>query len=865
MNASTSRLLCLALALVIGAADLSPCEAGNQPIAEITVRPAERPGIKTPPIKQAPLRTAPLNGKQQDGAFAVPVAPEAPPASPQIFSRRRASLGGMVTAPTTAGPSEARTDFSATSANHTEFARPDLSATSRPMPERVDTAPPVVEIVPAAVPVAAEAPYESPISTAPQETNIAAQAAAPEPLTSTATAPVEGIIELTPPAVELTSEPAALPPQALGVAAPQAQATASQTAINQTAEFVAPQASEATGGALPIPTATAPADTEGTRINFVNLQQQLPPAGAAPIGTPPGNDPFAPDQDVPQADVPGPDGPLPPPGGAAPAGPAPMPAPQIVTPPTTTPAPQIDAPPEVMPPPPAEQPPAERPITSPPTQFQDALTPAPTGTTIDGLPVEIIDHSREMDVTLRRSKLLRTPVDIYRTAVVDPRVCNVVQFTPREVSIIGVAQGATHVTFWFEDGNRKPVTYLVRVVPDPEVSQRREKQYQMFEDIINELFPDSKIRLIPVSDKLLVRGEAKDTEEAAQIMSIIRENWGYGRAGAGGFGAGGFGYGGFAGGLVEGVAADPLVGQEEAARISGTQVINMLRIPGVQQVALKVKIAELDRSAARRFGVDLDMRFADSNVILQSMIAAASGGAANVIGSFDARQINFGVHFLQQEGVIRLLSEPTLVTMSGRPASFVAGGEFAVPTTVGVAGAAAVTTDFRSFGAIITFLPIVIDKDRIRLQVSPEFSKINGDLKVNNIPGLNTRAVTTTVEMREGQTLAIAGLLEDNMTGKLSGNVPFLWRLFGLRTLERTESELIILVTPELVHAMEPEEVPPLPGFDVTEPNDFQFFAKGWLEGRPTEEFRSTVWPRLKQRYRADGPAMISGPFGHGQ
>ena len=188
-----------------------------------------------------------------------------------------------------------------------------------------------------------------------------------------------------------------------------------------------------------------------------------------------------------------------------------------------------------------------------------------------------------------------------------------------------------------------------------------------------------------------------------------------------------------------------------------------------------------------------------------------------------------------------------------------------MPTIVGSVGLNAVTTDFRSFGAIISFLPTIVDKDRIRLQVAPEFSQLNRQLQVNNTPGLNVRAATTTVEMREGQTLAIAGLLEDSYTATTVGNLPFLAKLFGRRDTNRSETELIILVTPELVHPMEPEEVPPLPGFDITEPTACEFFLHGDIEGNPTQDFRSTVWPRLKKRYGMGGPAMTSGPFGHGQ
>ena len=489
----------------------------------------------------------------------------------------------------------------------------------------------------------------------------------------------------------------------------------------------------------------------------------------------------------------------------------------------------------------------------------DAFAAPPNPSTIEpmpGSPFEIIDETGEWTVTIRRSKLLRTPMNIYRTAVVDTSVCDVVQFTPREVSIIGRGQGATHVTFWFEGDKQKPITYLVRVVPDPEVQQRREKQYRIFEEVLAELFPDSKIHLLPIADKLIVKGQAKDGEEAAQIMAIIRgEAVRNGNRGDNGYGS-----------LIEGRASDPIQGEERDRKLPATQVVNMLRIPGIQQVALRVKIAELNRTAARNFGVDLDMKFdiGNGSLLLQSMLNAASGGSASVLGHFNGDKVNFGIHFLEQHGVVRLLSEPTLVTMSGRPASFVAGGEFAVPTTVGISGASAVTTEFRSFGAIISFLPTVLDKDRIRLEVAPEFSKINNSLAVNNTPGLDTRAVTTTVEMREGQTLAIAGLLDDAMKYESATDLPILCNIFGKRTGSRNETELMILVTPELVQPMDPEEVPPLPGFDVSEPSHNEFYFQGQIEGRPTRETRSTVWPTLRRRYQGTN-AMMSGPFGHGQ
>lgn len=500
----------------------------------------------------------------------------------------------------------------------------------------------------------------------------------------------------------------------------------------------------------------------------------------------------------------------------------------------------------------------------------------PTRAPLDAEPIEnvpppgfeIIEESPEiLTVQLRRSVLLRAGKDIYRTQVVDPQIADIIQFTPREISIIGKSEGTTSVTFWFRNGDGRPVSYLVKVKPDAAERERVQQQYTMLEEVLAELFPDSKVELIAVADKLIVRGQAKDSEEAAQILAIVRGQ--VNQANIGAFNA----FGSIAQGTAAQVLSADETGRAPSNRIT---VVNMLRVPGVQQVALRVKIAELNRTAARGFGIDVNAAIGDitttaggtvdgAGLFLNSMLNAAAGNAPAVLTNFDSNDIQLGLRYLSSSGVVKVLSEPTLVTMSGRPANFVAGGEFAVPTTVGVGGASAVTTDFRAFGVLISFLPTVLDKDRIRLQVSPEFSQIDANNSVNNIPGLNVRAVTTTVEMREGQTLAIAGLLDDSLVANKQGDLPILSYIFGRRDVTRNETELIILVTPELVHPMEPEAVPPLPGYDVTEPTCAEFYLRGHLEGDPTLQYRSTIWPRLRHRYQAGAPAMISGPFGHGQ
>ena len=201
-----------------------------------------------------------------------------------------------------------------------------------------------------------------------------------------------------------------------------------------------------------------------------------------------------------------------------------------------------------------------------------------------------------------------------------------------------------------------------------------------------------------------------------------------------------------------------------------------------------------------------------------------------------------------------------------------------------VEGAAAATTNFRGFGTQLIFLPTVLDKDRIRLQVAPSFSSINRENEVDGIPGLDTRAVSTTVVLREGQWLAVAGLIQDQQEGSkirvpFVGDVPYLDSVFSNKRIKREESELLVLVSPELVHPMEAEEVPLiLPGMEVTEPTDCQFYFAGRYEGREGCDHRSTISPvyhrqildarheaKLQTRYQKCEKHYIIGEHGFSQ
>lgn len=477
-------------------------------------------------------------------------------------------------------------------------------------------------------------------------------------------------------------------------------------------------------------------------------------------------------------------------------------------------------------------------------QAQPPAPRASVGDKVNNLVESVISAEVELEVSMRRSKILRMKADIFRAAVADPSILDFVAFGSREIEIIGKQTGSTTVTLWLGDEqNAQLLSMLVTVVKDDAVDDKRRMEYGELEAMINEMWPNSRVQLIPIADKVIVRGQARDEEEALQIMSIIRENGGsvdaYGNDGTGNLAA-------------QGAAAEPF---PDASTLPQATIISMLEVPGEKQVMLKVRIAELKRSAVRELGANFDFN------IKEFMLSSLLTGGGNILasGTFSDGSFDVILRWLMRNGSAKILAEPNLVVLSGHPATFLSGGEFAVPTVVGVGGAQAATTYFKGFGTQVTFTPTVLDKDRIRLHVAPTFSTLNRTNAVGGVFGLDTRTTTTTVDLREGQVLAIAGLLEEFQRGEntrvpIFGEIPLVNALLSNKNMTRDETELLILVTPELVHPLEPDQAPSiLPGMEVTEPDDLQFFCYGDIEGDPGVYHRSTVWPIYKSKMKRAG------------
>ena len=451
---------------------------------------------------------------------------------------------------------------------------------------------------------------------------------------------------------------------------------------------------------------------------------------------------------------------------------------------------------------------------------------------------QLPDIQANLKVIQRRSQLVIAKSKIVRTAIADPSIVEIAPYSPTEVSFIGLSMGSTNVTMWFED-SPDPLIYLVEVIRDPSLEERSRHDYGKLEKKLAVLFPNSKVYLIPLSGKIIVKGQARDSEEATQILSIIRGEI--------------INQNGSLGGPqpAQPAGLDPLIaGAVNPADLVSSNIVNMLIVPGEFQVTLHVRVAELNRSMLRRLGINLSVLINDGQGFFSSMLAGGgaalagagaigTGGASTLTGIFSGGDVRVLINSLAANGTTKILAEPTLTVLSGHPASFLSGGEFAVPTIVGIGGVGGQQTQFRGFGVSLTVTPTITDHDLIRMVIVPEFSQINIQNSVNGIPGTSTRRVSTTVELREGQTIALAGLYSHQGEAEVDrlpflGSIPLIGpALFASKRADFDEKELLILVTPEVVRPMEADEVPPPPGFEVTHPDDWQLYLNAQTEGAP--------------------------------
>lgn len=461
-----------------------------------------------------------------------------------------------------------------------------------------------------------------------------------------------------------------------------------------------------------------------------------------------------------------------------------------------------------------------------------------------------------------------------------------------EVALVGTAPGTSVLTLWFNDPTvptgKRVLSYRVRVYEDPAFRESLDE----IENQVNKLFPDSRVKLSIVRDRLVVQGEAKDAIEAAQILSVLAQTRNE-RSG-----------GRYQNNRVQTtevfIDQDRFRQEEQSAlrrslldpnALIESGIVNLLRIPGEQQVMLRVTVAEINRSALRSIGAD--MQIGSGEVSFLSLVANTNPmfGQRNEFGVIEnafrpapgagnlmvnAPDFRLALNALRQVNLARTLAEPNLVALNGRSATFFAGDRVPLPNATAGFGGVGQSVAFDNVGVTLTFTPHIVDRNRIRLQVAGSVSALDNAQQQTNIGGSavstqNARSFQTTVDLRDGETMAMAGLILNTMRSDASrvplvGDLPVVGTLFSDKSNAYTEQELVVLVTPELAHPLQACKTPPLPGADVFEPTDVEFYLGNRLESRRSRDFRSSVrtdYDRLTAGQHGDCNPFIIGPSGH--
>ena len=427
-----------------------------------------------------------------------------------------------------------------------------------------------------------------------------------------------------------------------------------------------------------------------------------------------------------------------------------------------------------------------------------------------------------------KAKKLSFDEKIKKANILLPDVADVIPLEPNELLITAKKAGTTQLILWDENDHTQIITIEVSTP-----LARLQKQLQT-------LFPDSKINVEDANGTITLTGQVRDLKTAAQVELV-------------------------------------------ASPYSGGKIADLMEIAGGQQVMLKVKFAEVSKQAESELGFNFGgsdgVTVFGSNLgqnaigvvpgtpnTLATPSGVLSDTAASMFGTGAFGPIAFAyfVDALEQNELLRTLAEPDLVTTSGQKATFMAGGQFPYPVPQNSGGGTSITIQFQPYGVQLDFTPIVLGSGRIRLRVHPDVSQLDYSHTVTldgtTVPGLTERSADTTVELAQGQTFALAGLLQDqisahNIEFPILGDLPVLGALFRSVQYQKNETELVILVSPVLVHGIDPADVTPVPGEKWRDPNMAQMYLMGDLGGE-------VIPPPLKLSPPTGQTPQFEGPAG---
>jgi pilus assembly protein CpaC len=392
-----------------------------------------------------------------------------------------------------------------------------------------------------------------------------------------------------------------------------------------------------------------------------------------------------------------------------------------------------------------------------------------------------------------RGRLLRFPTEVSRVAVAEPKIADAVVVSPREIMVNGKTPGHTTLVIW--EVNSEPVQYNVQVLQDTTFLETLRRE-------LKERLPEAEIKVDGTPEKMVLTGTARDEEEVKRAVALAST---YAR-------------------VVE-------------------NLVKLPPRPDPRQILLQVKFASVDRVALSELGFNYFSRHVKTlgSVSTQQFTQPRFSqfqfqdqrfenttiSFSDLLNLFIFRpDLNIGatIRALQARNLLQILAEPNLITVEGKEASFLAGGQFPFPviTTTPTGGAIApvVTVQFKDFGVQLKFTPTLTDTGAIRLRVTPEVSSLDFANAVTLqgflIPAVSTRRAETEVVLKDGESFAIAGLLDNRVEQVLSripgiGDIPIIGHLFRSRSTRKTANELLVVITPRFVRPLTPEEKATLP------------------------------------------------------
>ena len=421
------------------------------------------------------------------------------------------------------------------------------------------------------------------------------------------------------------------------------------------------------------------------------------------------------------------------------------------------------------------------------------------------------EKPKKLQLVIGKSIILKNSKPVDRVSIADPAIAKFILLSPNEIYLIGKTAGITNLTVW----QNKKIYAIYDLEVDYDISRLKQK--------LHNLLPDEKdIRVIATHNSITLSGRISNTNNLSQVMILAKEY------------------------------------------APGGTVHNLLKVEEVHQVMLEVRIAEMSRSVTKNLGINWTYNRGGSfglgllGALPEQRGVSITSEISSLFFKFDRGISTWTgmIDLLKQNGLAKILAEPTLIALSGQTATFLAGGEFPIP----VSNEDGIGIEYKNYGVSLDFTPTVLPEGRIRINVTPEVSEIDFSVAVliegYAAPGLLTRKTSTTVELADGQSFAIAGLLKDTVQDAVSkfpflGDIPVLGMLFRSRAFQKRETELIIIVTPRLVKPFDLEKQT-LPTDFYIEPDDTEFYLLGLMEGRE------------KKQPSTAGRGEFDGHFGHG-